>query len=278
MDLDALSLRQLRYLVTVADEPTFTDAAAALGISQSALSQAMARIETLTGEQLFAAFGRTRRLTQVGEVVVARARQLIGIAGSLRDDLAAHGSGTAGRLAVGMVDAAALYLVPDAVTVLKQTHPDAEVHVTVASSTRLIDQVVEHELDVAVVIGPVAADLDVVSVVHEPLHVFHGAAGSDPDQWVLYPAASHTRRAIDLGLAERGIAPLVIAESSNPAVLSRLAVMEGASTVLPVDVASANPDLIDDGVIAHRRVVAVRRHGDDTPLVDAFLAEVTQDS
>lgn len=279
MDLDALTVRQLRYVVAAADAPTFTDAADGLAISQSALSQAMARLETLVGERLFSTAGRTRRLNRLGEVFVARARQVIGIAATLEQELAAHTEGSAGRLEVGMIDAVALYLAPDAVTTLKRSHPHAEVGVTVSSSGRLIAGVVEHELDVAVVVGPVDADLHVVPIVDEPLHIYHGSvSGAVTDApWVLYPAGSHTRRAIDRGLASHGFAPEVIAESSNPAVLSRLAVMEGAVTVLPADVAGGAPALVDDGIIARREIVAVRRVDDASPLVAGFINELTKD-
>ena len=107
MDLDSLSVRQFRYLSTVATHPTFTDAAAELGISQSALSQAMHRIEKLVGVPLFVPDGRMRRLTEVGAVMVARSRQIVGVSAALENEVTAHGHGEVGRLRVGMIDAAA---------------------------------------------------------------------------------------------------------------------------------------------------------------------------
>ena len=272
MDTDALTIRLLRTLVTVSGEDTFTAAADHLGITQSALSQAMARLETVTGAPLFAAVGRTRRLTALGELVAGRARTIVGMADALSRDVAAHLSGDSGRLTVGMIDAVALYLAPDAVTRVKRAHPGAEIGVRVGASSELIDRLLTHELDLVVVVAPVPASLDSRLVVDEPLHVCHPPEPND--EWVLYPSTSHTRAAIDAGLAAAGIVPDVIAESSNPAVLSRLAVLEGATTVLPPRVASAEPALVDDGPIAHREVRAVWRPGELTPLAESLLGEL----
>jgi DNA-binding transcriptional LysR family regulator len=272
MDTDALTIRLLRALVTVAREDTFTAAADDLGITQSALSQAMARFETITGAPLFAAEGRTRRLTALGELVADRARTILGMADALSRDVAGLQSGETGRLTVGMIDAVALYLSPDAVTRIKRAHPGAEIGVRVGASTELIDRLLTHELDLVIVVAPVHDGLASRLLVEEPLHVYHAPEPSDA--WVLYPSTSHTRAAIDAGLAAAGIVPDVIAESSNPSVLSRLAVLEGAATVLPPTVASSEPGLVDDGPIAHREVHAVWRPGELGPLAEALLREL----
>ncbi len=272
MDTDALTIRLLRALVTVSEEETFTAAADELGITQSALSQAMARLEKLTGTPLFAAAGRSRRLTSLGDLVADRARTIVGMADALARDVAGHLTGETGRLTVGMIDAVALYLAPDAVTRIKRAHPGADIGVRVGASSRLIDGLLTHELDLAIVVAPVPGGLPSRLLVAEPLHVYQPPERND--EWVLYPATSHTRAAIDAGLAAAGIVPDVIAESSNPSVLSRLAVLEGAATVLPPTVALSEPGLVDGGVIARREVHAVWRPGDLTPLAESLLGEL----
>lgn len=272
MDTDALTVRQLRALVTVSEQDTFTAAADELQITQSALSQAMARLESIAGAPLFAAAGRTRRLTALGELVAGRARTLVGMADALSRNVAGHLTGETGRLSVGMIDAVALYLAPDAVTRVKRAHPGADVGVRVGASSGLIDRLLTHELDLAIVVAPVPTGVESRLVVAEPLHVYHPPERTDA--WVLYPSTSHTRAAIDAGLAAAGIVPDVIAESSNPAVLSRLAVLEAARTVLPPSVARSEPGLVDGGVIAHREVWAVWRPGELGPLSEALLGEL----
>lgn len=273
METDALTIRLLRALVTVSDEDTFTAAADQLGVTQSALSQAMARLETITGTALFAPAGRTRRLTGLGELVADRARAIVGMADALSRDVADHLSGDTGRLMAGMIDAVALYLAPDAVTRVKRGHPGADVGVRVGASSGLIDRLLTHELDLVVVVGPLPEGVASRLLVAEPLHVYHPPERHD--EWVLYPSTSHTRAAIDAGLASVGIVPDVIAESSNPSVLSRLAVLEGASTVLPPSVARSEAGLVDAGVIAHREIHAAWRPGELGALAESLLRELT---
>ena len=76
MDLSAVTIQQLRYIAAVASHDTFGDAADALFVSQSALSQGLARLEALAGMPLFETDGRRRRLTEAGERVARAIHQL----------------------------------------------------------------------------------------------------------------------------------------------------------------------------------------------------------
>jgi DNA-binding transcriptional LysR family regulator len=72
-----MELRPLRTLVAVADEGTFTDAAAALGVSQAAVSRTIAALESSLGARLVRRTTRHAVLTPVGAQVVARARRIL---------------------------------------------------------------------------------------------------------------------------------------------------------------------------------------------------------
>ena len=76
--LEGLTLQQLRYFNSVAEGDTFADAAAIIGISQSALSQGIARLEQVVGARLLERDGRRRRLTNAGELVAGYARRVLG--------------------------------------------------------------------------------------------------------------------------------------------------------------------------------------------------------
>ncbi len=69
-----IPLRQLEYLVAVADHPTWSSAAASLGVSASALSQGLADLERRLGVQLFERQGRRRVLTDLADPVLQHAR------------------------------------------------------------------------------------------------------------------------------------------------------------------------------------------------------------
>ena len=73
-----VQLRQLRALVAVADEGTFTDAAAALGVSQAAVSRTIAALEAELGVRLLRRTTRLATPTGVGARVIDRARRILG--------------------------------------------------------------------------------------------------------------------------------------------------------------------------------------------------------
>ncbi len=276
---EGLTLQQLRYFNAVAEGETFADAAASIGISQSALSQGIARLEQVLATRLLERDGRRRRLTDAGERVAAYARQVLGESETLAGDLAAHSDGSAGRLRVGMIDAAALYLFREQIAAFRQTHSGAALSITVAASSVLEQRLVDFRDDVAIMIGPTDR-VNPIPLLTEQMHLY--GTGDDPSsgEWALYPTGSRTRDVIDRGLAERSIQTRVAVESANPAVLRELAQLLGGFTVLPESVAesaaesAADLPLIIAGVAARPIVAAVRSTAAPTPLVEAFIADL----
>jgi len=91
--IDALTLDQLRILITVADEGSFSAAARRLGRVQSAVSQAMQGLEEILDLALFDRSAKRPALTEAGAAILAEARQVVARA----DALKAH----AGTMAAG---------------------------------------------------------------------------------------------------------------------------------------------------------------------------------
>jgi len=77
MDRPSVDLRQLRCLVAIVDEGTFTDAAAALGVSQAAVSRTLASFEQALGVRLLRRTSREVTPTGTGLRVVAHARRVL---------------------------------------------------------------------------------------------------------------------------------------------------------------------------------------------------------
>ena len=92
-----VQLRQLRALVAVADEGTFTDAALALGVSQAAVSRTIAALEAELGVRLGRRTTRQAAPTTVGVRVIARARRILAEV----DELERLVDETSGELRVG---------------------------------------------------------------------------------------------------------------------------------------------------------------------------------
>ena len=95
-----MDLRQLEYVVAVAEQGNFTRAAAELHVAQPALSVAVRRLETELGVRLFHRTSRRVSLTDAGEVLVARAHRIVGDTNELWTIMRAFAGGSQGRLRV----------------------------------------------------------------------------------------------------------------------------------------------------------------------------------
>src|SRR6266478_9817976 len=106
------SLRQLHYLVEVADKRNFRAAAEASFVTQSTMSAGIKELETLLGVQLVERDHRSVRLTAVGEDVVARAKELLAAATDLAEAARSATRPLSGPLRLGAIPTIAPYLLP----------------------------------------------------------------------------------------------------------------------------------------------------------------------
>jgi DNA-binding transcriptional LysR family regulator len=258
---------QLAYLREVERSPTFTAAAERLGVSQPALSQALAALERHLGAPLFERDGRRRVLTEAGVEAARFASEVLGRAAELRSWLASRRQGEAGSLAIGMIDAASLYLLPGTIGAFREAHPEVDLRLLVDTSEALMHRLRRFELDLAFVIAPAGDDLDALPVRTEALHVYAPPVERDTAaevEWALYPAGSHTRQLIDEGLRRLGIVPRVMLESGNPEVLRQVVALGLGCSVLPAAVAAedvAAGRAARGAQVAERTLLGVRRAG-----------------
>jgi LysR family transcriptional regulator, hydrogen peroxide-inducible genes activator len=151
-----ITLRQLRYFDALADHSRFGRAAAACGVTQPALSMQIKELEDALGSQLVERGARQVRLTKFGEEAVLRARDILRSVDGLRDFARASQGRLAGRLRIGMIPTVAPYLLPTVITNIVGLHPDLDIHVREALTSRLIQELVDGRLDAAIVALPVS--------------------------------------------------------------------------------------------------------------------------
>ena len=275
----SVHIQQLLHLREVARQGNVTRAAAALGLTQPALSSSLGQLERRLGITLFERSGRKRVLTQDGHAALDFAERVLSEADELERRIDPSGGAEVGTLAVGAFDAASLYVLPNVVRTYRHAHPNVDLTLAVDSSSQLLARLRAFELDVAFVIGPVDDDLSAVEVGREPLHVYAPQgpwqALEDAD-WVLYPAGSRMRRIIDEGLARLGVSPHVRLESGNPDVLRQMMSLGVGWTVLPVAVAerdrASSLEYTRRAQVGEMTVVAAQRGGARrNPRADAFV-------
>ena len=279
VDLEGLTLQQLRYFRAIADGETFADAAAQIGISQSALSQGIAKLEKVAGVPLLEKAGRRRRLTTAGERVAGYARRVLGETVELASDLDAIRSGAAGSLRIGLIDAAALYIFRATLERYRTAHDGIDLALSVGGSAELETALFEFRIDMAVVVGP-SAESEWTPLLVEPLHAYGNSEEAPHETWALYPTGSRTRAAIDHGLAAAGFEPTVVAESGNPEVLRQLAALTGSLTVLPEGIGSPDTrlDRVTPNVATREIGLATRPNWHPEPGASALTAALQRDA
>jgi LysR family hydrogen peroxide-inducible transcriptional activator len=151
-----VTLRQLRYFDALARHGHFGRAAEACAISQPALSMQIKEMEHTLGGALLERSARQVALTQFGEELLQRARDILRSVDELGDFARAAQDRLAGRLRVGMIPTIAPYLLPKVIENLARLHPELDIHIRETLTPKLIKEVAEGRLDTAIVALPVS--------------------------------------------------------------------------------------------------------------------------
>ncbi len=148
-----MDLRQLQYFLAVADELSFTRAAAQRHVAQSALSYQIARLERETGVLLFDRTSRSVRLTAAGELLLPRARRILSDVADAGAELAELSGLITGRLRIGMIGSTGIALpaVERTLAGFHRRHPGVEIAIGDTGSGRMADQVRDGAIDLAFV-------------------------------------------------------------------------------------------------------------------------------
>ncbi len=150
-----MNLRDLKYLVALAEHRHFGRAAEASFVSQPTLSTQIRKLEEELGVQLFERAPRKVMLTPVGREVVARARQIVADVDAMRDLARRSGDPESGTLRLGAFPTLAPYFLPHAVPRLQVRFPRLELLLVEEKSDVLIDRLREGRIDAALLAMPI---------------------------------------------------------------------------------------------------------------------------
>ena len=144
-----MELRQLRYLVALAEECHFTRAAAREHVAQPALSQQIRRLEAEVGLALVERTTRRVALTEAGERLVARARRVLAEVDDAQAELQVLTGLQGGRLSVGALHTMGPVDLSLLLASFHRNHPAVDLTVREQSSEELADMLRDDVIDLA---------------------------------------------------------------------------------------------------------------------------------
>jgi DNA-binding transcriptional LysR family regulator len=292
-----MDVRQLEYFVAVAEELSFTRAAARCHVVQSALSYQVARLEREHGVTLLERTSRSVRLTAAGELLLPRARAVLAELDTARAELAELTGVVTGRLRIGLVGSTgpAAPVVERTLAAFHHRHPAVEIAIRDTGSRHMAEQVRAGELDVAFVglfadqlpgdlAHRILADEPLVAAVprNQPLAQAPAdlTALAAQSAFIEMRPESGLRSQVDAAFARAGVTRRVAFELSASDAVVRFVALGFGPAIVPHSAAAARPDdvtvleLADPA--ARHPISLIHRHPEPSaPSARAFLALLT---
>jgi LysR family hydrogen peroxide-inducible transcriptional activator len=148
------SLRQLKYLVALAEHLNFTRAAEACFVGQSTLSTGLKELESTLGVQLVERDRQTVALTEVGVGVVQRARALLAAAEDMTDFASDAGQPLKARLRMGIIPTIAPFVLPELMPHLRKQFPQLQLALREDLTANLLKRLQDRQLDLVLMALP----------------------------------------------------------------------------------------------------------------------------
>ena len=194
-----LTLREIRYITSVAECGSYSRAASRLFVSQPALSQAIGRLEKRYGVQIFTRGGSSVSLTPTGEWFVRTGADILEAARRMDEHLSLLNGLSGQRIRVGISQFYSLHHLSRFLPAFRRSYANVEVDILEAESAALEEHVLSGEVDIAMVPMPVAN----ASLQYEELHreqIFLAVPPSSP--LVSHAAFAGDAPYIDLSLTK----------------------------------------------------------------------------
>ncbi len=243
-----MEIRQLRAFVSIAELGTFTAGAQRVHITQAAISMQIRQLENELGARLFVRAPRRVMLTEAGEQLLLRARQILRDHDAAIEEIADLAGAERGRLRVGSASAMVTTdVLPKLLRQTRQQHARAEITVASGTSESLVQQILGGELDVAFVSLPVEArginterlNQDQLVAIASPQHRLAKQKTIDAftlagEKLILGERGGNTRRLIDQFFAQAGVTLHVSMELSRQQAIRRMVEEDMGVGIVPL--------------------------------------------
>ena len=278
--------------MAIAELGTFTAGAGRVHVTQAAISMQIRQLENELGAKLFIRAPRRVMLTEAGEQLLQRARQILRDHDAAIDEIAELAGAERGRLRIGSASAMVTTdVLPKLLKEVRKQHARAEVTVASGTSEALVQQILGGELDIAFVSLPVEArginterlSQDQLVAVASPRHRLakqrtisaYTLAG---EKLILGERGGNTRRLIDQFFAQAGVTLHVAMELSRQAAIRRMVEEDMGVGIVPLQTVS---DAVEKGRLVRWWIegaqinwelgIARLTGGYESPIVQTFI-------
>jgi DNA-binding transcriptional LysR family regulator len=247
-----IKTRQLALLAHLDRERSVLRAAEAVGMSQPAASKLLRELEEFLGVRLFERHARGVEPTPYGEILVRHAHSVLAEIRRAQEEVDALKQGRLYRVSIGTVMSPGTDLVPMAVSLLEQRHPQMIVSVEMDYSRIIVAKLLEGRLDIAIgrILDPGdAAHLQFEALAEEPHSLIarpqhplsrQRKLGIDDlveHTWILPPGESILRERLNAMFLQRGLSlPQRIVETSSLPMITNLLRRTDMLVALPEEV------------------------------------------
>lgn len=243
-----MDLQQIRYVLAVAEHRSFTRAARACFVVQSALSHQIAALEKELGVRLFARSSRRVELTASGEAFLPAARQAVEAAERAAAEAASAAGEIRGTVRIGIIPTVTAVDLPALLRRLHEAHPEVTVSLRMGRSDEIVTEIRHGRLDIGIL--GLAAGQSPTGVSSRELARDRHVAVVAPDhrlarrrrvrleeladeRFADFPADSPGRTQTDLAFAEAGLTREVAFESTTADLILGLVRQRLAVALLP---------------------------------------------
>jgi LysR family hydrogen peroxide-inducible transcriptional activator len=169
-----MNLRDIKYILAVAETRHFGKAAERCFVSQPTLSGQIKKLEEQLGVVIFERTNRSVEVTPIGDEILGHARLLVEQADAIEQVARAHQDPLAGPLRVGAIPTLSPYLMPLLLVPLKERCPQLKLVLFEETTDTLLRRLDQHELDAALLATPTLnPDLTDIPLFDEPFWLAH---------------------------------------------------------------------------------------------------------
>lgn len=228
-----MDLYKLKIFCEVYLKKNYSHAAGALKLTQSAVSQQVRALEKELGISLFEKENRTLS-TAAADYLFKEGMKILAQIEDVKNGLL-HVSGVgSGTVRFGMIDVAAIWLLPGVLKRFKKKHPHVKMEAVVKTSAELVELVERHELDFAIVVtNNVAESLNVKHIYQDSIvavvprgsplnHKRLSVKELKGEPLIIYPMSSFSRMLVEDVFRKNGVVPTVNMEMHYPSAILSL--------------------------------------------------------